>query len=120
MPAGIFWFVCCRILGVGGQVRQWDFEGLGKVYGGFVEVHFFEGLPQVEHVSLSSAVGVEAAEDLTLQVGGKLPSGCRVRFVNRTRAAMLDGSHGDSANSFQNLLQRHHVSQYLEVNRRAT
>ena len=120
MPAGIFGFVFCGFFGVGRQVRKSDFERPRKVFGGFVEVEFFEGSPEVEHVSLGSAVGVEAAEDLTLQIGGELSAGCRIGFVNRTRAAVLDGSDGDSANSFQNLLQRHHVAQYFEVDRRTT
>ena len=120
MPAGIFGFVFCRILCAGRQVRKRDSEGVGKVFGGFVEVEFFEGSPEIEHVSLDSAVGVEAAEDLTRQVGGELSTGCRIGFVNRTRAAVMDSSDGDSANSFQNLLQRQHVAQYFEVDRRST
>ncbi len=119
MAAGIFGFVFCGVFGVGWQVRKGHSEGVCEVFGGFVEVEFFEGLPEIQDVSLGPAVGVEATEDLTLQVGRKLPSGCRVGFVNRTRTAMLDGSHGDSANSFSNLLQRHHVAEYFKINRRA-
>lgn len=120
MSAGIFGFVFFRFFGAGRQVRKRDCEGVGKVFGGFVEVQFFEGSPEVEHVALHAAVGVEAAEDLTLQIGGKLSTVCQMGFVNRTRAAVLDGSEGDSANSFQNLLQRHHVAQFFEINRRST
>jgi hypothetical protein len=90
MPPGIYGFVFFRFFGAGRQVRKRDSEGPGKVFGGFVEVQFFEGSPEVEHVSLDCAVGVEAAEDLTLQIGGKLSTVCRIGFMNRTRAAVLD------------------------------
>ena len=63
MPAGIFGFVLFRFLGVRRQVRKRDSKGVGKVFGGFVEVKFFEGSPQIQDVTLHAAVGVEAAED---------------------------------------------------------
>ena len=69
MPAEIFGFVFCGFLGVRRQVRKRDSKGVGKVFGGFVEVKFLVGSPEIEHVPVDSAVGVEAAEDLTLQIG---------------------------------------------------
>ena len=69
MPAGIYGFVFFRFFGAGRQVRKRESEGVGKVFGGFVEVKFLVGSPEIEHVPVDSAVGVEAAEDLTLQIG---------------------------------------------------
>ena len=63
MPAGIFGFVFCGFLGVRRQVRKRDSKGVGKIFGGFVEVKFLVGSPQIQDVTLHAAVGVEAAED---------------------------------------------------------
>ena len=52
MPAGIYGFVFFRFFGAGRQVRKRESEGVGKVFGGFVEVQFFEGSPQIQDVTL--------------------------------------------------------------------
>ncbi len=110
MPAGFFVFGFWLFLAPWWQVRQGDSEGFREVFGGFVEVEFFVRFPEVQHVPLNVARCVEAAEHLTLEIRRELPSGCGVRLVNRTGAAVLDGLDGHSADSFQDLLQRHQCS----------
>jgi hypothetical protein len=60
---GNLWVFFCEFFCVASQVRKRDSESVGKVFGGFVEDEFFEGSPEIQHVALDSAVGVEAAED---------------------------------------------------------
>ena len=48
MPAGLFWIVFRVLLSVERQVREWDSEGFGEIFGGVVEVKFFEGRPEAE------------------------------------------------------------------------
>ena len=102
MPAGFFVCVFCLFLAPWWQVRQGNSEGFCEVCGGFVEVESFVRFPEVQHVPLNAARRVEAAEHLTLEIRGKLPSRCGVRCVNRTGAAVLDGKDGHSDESFKN------------------
>ena len=74
MPAGFFVFGFYVFPAPWWQVRQGGSEGFREVFGGFVEVQFFERFPEVQHVPLNAARRVEAAEHLTLEIRGKLPS----------------------------------------------
>ena len=87
----------------GGEVRDFDAEGFCQVAGGFVQVHLAVDFPEVQDVALGLAGGGEAAEDLAFEVGGKVSSGSRRRFVQGTGAAMLLPSDGDSAELLQHL-----------------
>ena len=89
MPAGFFRIVFRVLLSVERQVREWDSEGFGEIFGGVVEVKFFEGLPEVEQISLNSAGGIETAKDLTFQICRELPSARCVGFMDGTRATVL-------------------------------
>ena len=111
MPARFFSFVFCSVLAGRWQVRNWHSEGFGEVFGGCVQVEFLVGLPKIQNVSLDSTRRFETAEHLTFQIRGKLPAGFRMWFMDWTRAAMLDALHRNSADSFQNLLQRNLLTQ---------
>ena len=86
-----------------GEVRDFDADGFCQVEGGVIQVQFSIGFPEVQDVALGLAVGGEAAEDLALEVGGKVPPGSRRRFVQGTGAAMLLPLDGDSAELLQHL-----------------
>ena len=120
MPAGFFGIVFIGFLGIARKVRKSDSKRFCKVFGGFVSVEFCVGYPEVEHIPLGSAGGIEAAEHLAFEVGRELPSGCRCGFMYGTRSAMLGTLYRSSTDSFQNLLHRDLLSQYAEVNRWAT
>ena len=102
--------VFCLLLAPWWQVRQGDSECFREVFDGFVDVEFFVRFPEVQHDPLNAARRVETAEYLTLEVRGELPSRCGVRFVYGTGVAALDGLDGHSADSIQDLLQRHQCS----------
>ena len=70
----------------------WDAEGFRQVQGGLVERQMVDGGPEVEHIALSSAIGVEAVEDVPAQVcreGGLRVAGLA---VDRTRPATLQAA----------------------------
>ena len=95
----------------GGEVRDFAAEGFCQVDGGVVQVEFSIGLPEVQDVSLGLAVGVEAAEDLALEVGGEVSPGSRRWFVQGAGAAMLLPLDRDSAELLQHFQEWNPLTQ---------
>ena len=111
MPAGFFVRGFTVFWWFGGEVRDFAADGFCQVEGGVVQVELSIGFPEVQDVALGLAVGVEAAEDLALEVGGKVSPGSRRRFVQRAGAAMLLPLDGDSAKLLQHFQEWNPFSQ---------
>src|SRR5437016_2139953 len=64
-------------------------ERLRQMEGGFVERHVVHGSPQVEHIAVGTAIGVEALKDVLAQMGGEGSLGVVRLAVDRAGATAL-------------------------------
>ena len=70
----------------------WEVEGFCQLQGGLVERQLVYRRPQVQHVALSTAVGVEALEDVLAQMGREGRLRVAGLAVNRARPAALQAA----------------------------
>src|SRR5712691_2431063 len=69
-----------------------ELEGLGQVYGRFIQRQAVNSGPKIQNVALDGTVGLEALADVLGQINRKIAGGIFGVCMHRTRAAALVGA----------------------------
>lgn len=93
-------------------------KGLGQMESGFIERQMMHGGPQVEHVALSVAVGVETLKNVLAEMGGEGALRVVRLTVNGTATTALQAAAAqvvEQSQVFENLLHRYLLTEESKV-----